>query len=201
MLLLCLAAVPAAASESNFVTLTLAKGIQIDAPRSWWALDEEMNRLIATSAEAVIDLSGLGPVPSGTLLFAANSTPLSTYASMRVEIGSEPVAPAEIIALRDADEADLQDFRGELERGFKQILPLQGLTFIATLDTHKEEYSSYPALSFWYLRTGPKGPVVVNLIQIWRPDGIILVNLAYRESEGVLWKAVIARIKKSITLH
>jgi hypothetical protein len=201
MLLLWLAAVPVAASESNFVTLILPKGVQIDAPRSWWVLDEEMNTLIQTSAEAVIDIAGLGTSSNGTPLFAANSTPFWTYASVRVELGSEAVTPAEIIALRDADEPDLQDFRDELEQLLRQTLPLQNLTFIAALDIHKEQYSSYPALSFRYLRTGQKGPVVVDAIQIWRQDGIVTVNLAYRESESTLWMPVITRIKRSIVLQ
>jgi len=176
--------------------------VQIDVPRGWWVLDEEINRLIATSVEAMMDISGLDfDAENSTVLFAANSMPLWSYASMRVELGSEPVTATEMAEMWSLSDADLGTVRNEMEAMSMQLLPRQNLAFIETLGIDKEKYGSYPAISFQLLRTGPKGPVVVDIIQVWRSDGIVTVNLAYRESEAALWKAVIARIKRSITIN
>lgn len=191
----------AGAAKSNFITLRLAKGVQIDAPRGWWIIDEEINRLIETSREALLDIAGLDSDPNDALLFAANSMPRSTYASMRVEFNPEPVTAEEMAEFRAAGKAELQEVQDMMETLMAKALPQQNLALLRTLGVAKEEYSSWPAVSYRYLRTGPKGPVVVDIIQVWRPDGVVRVNLAYRESEATLWKPVIARIKKSITMY
>jgi hypothetical protein len=72
--------VPAAASaESNFASVKLPRGVQLQIPKGWWLMGKDHNRLIHTSVEAALDLSGIG-LPDGqeTNLIAANSMPRTT---------------------------------------------------------------------------------------------------------------------------
>lgn len=43
----------------HFVLLTLPRGVELQVPKSWWLLGSDFKNLIAMSAEAVEDLSGL----------------------------------------------------------------------------------------------------------------------------------------------
>ncbi len=75
-----------AQSESNFSSANLPRGIELQIPRGWWLLGEDYNQIIQTTAEATLDLSGLGLLDGQeTNLIAANSMPRSTYAAVRVD--------------------------------------------------------------------------------------------------------------------
>ena len=117
--------VPAAASaESNFASVKLPRGVQLQIPKGWWLMGKDHNRLIHTSVEAALDLSGIG-LPDGqeTNLIAANSMPRTTYAVVRVDSTIPPsVSPREIQA---ATATDLKDIGNELRGGLEKMLPLQ----------------------------------------------------------------------------
>lgn len=192
----------AAADQYSFVTLRLPHGIQIDAPRTWHVLDEAQNNLIATARDAALDLSGTGVRYTGNVLFAANSTPATTYASMRVSLDPSMAAtPADLTEMDALSNADL----GAMEPGFRdlmsQTLAPQGLLVLDSLGLFKESYGAYPAISYRYRRSGPNGSVIVDLIQIFRSDAAIRINLAYKESEELIWRVVIQRIKQSILVN
>lgn len=75
-----------AQSSANFVPIKLPRGIELQIPKGWWLLGADYNRAMQTSAEAAMDLSGIGlPEGNETNLIAANSTPRSTYAAVRVD--------------------------------------------------------------------------------------------------------------------
>jgi hypothetical protein len=75
-----------AQSESNFAPVNLPRGVQLQIPKGWWLLGDDYNRMIQTTVEAALDLSGIG-LQDGqeTNLLAANSMPRSTYAAVRVD--------------------------------------------------------------------------------------------------------------------
>jgi hypothetical protein len=194
-------ATPAASDDYSFVTLKLPHGIQIDTPRMWRALDDDQNKLIALAHDAALDLSATAVRYTGNVLFAANSTPANTYASIRVTF--EPAMPSsaqEIAELRNMDEHDLAELEPAYLAQMNQNLAPQGLKVVTNFGLSKETYGAYPALSYRYRRNSPNGPVIVDLVQIWRPDAMVRINLAYREAEGQIWRVVIDRIKKSIAI-
>ena len=195
---------PAANSgaENSFFMLNLPKGVTIDAPRYWWALDEQHNNVIATSRDAALDLSGLDITHTGNVLFAAASMPRTTYASLRVSYdGSQPVTSDELFWLRSLSDTDLRSLVPELVKIQAQLLAQVGFEVVDIEGLFNETYGDYTAWSFRYMRTGPGGPVIVDTVQIFRPDGIVRVNLAYRKSEHLLWEIVIRRIKESIQVE
>ncbi|MEO6833066.1 MAG: hypothetical protein ABI169_12735 [Chitinophagaceae bacterium] len=188
-----------AQSSSNFTSVKLPRGIELQIPKNWWLLGEDFNNVIATSAEAVMDLSGIGlPEGNETNLIAANSMPRSTYAAVRVD---STVPPS--VSLSDFGSMTATDVR-ELENLMRQLLlemlPLQGNKLLDFLGSRIEKISGYPAIITEYRRSGPKGPVLVQINQIFTSSQEIRINLSYRESEVALWKAVLGKIRKSIII-
>ena len=192
--------VPAAASaESNFASVKLPRGVQLQIPKGWWLMGKDHNRLIHTSVEAALDLSGIG-LPDGqeTNLIAANSMPRTTYAVVRVDSTIPPsVSPREIQA---ATATDLKDIGNELRGGLEKMLPLQNNQLLQFYGVRKDSISGHPALVIEYRRSGPKGPVIVQINLIFTNSQEVNINLSYRESEAALWKPVVAKIRQSITL-
>ncbi len=189
-----------AQSPSNFVPIKLPRGIDLQIPKGWWLLGADYNQAIQASAEAAMDLSGIG-LPRGreTNLIAANSMPRSTYAAVRVDSTIPPsVASSAFTSITATDVRELQtDMRQNLEK----ILPLQGNQLIEFFGSRIEKISGYPAIVTEYRRTGPKGSVFVQINQIFTANQEIRINLSYRESEVALWKPVMGKIRQSIAVR
>ena len=188
-----------AQSESNFVSVELPRGVQLQLPKGWWLLGDDYNQIIQTSVEAALDLSGVRLQDGqNTNLIAANSMPRSTYAALRVD--STIPASISLGMFSTITPADVRDLEGEMRRNFQLMLPQQGLQLIEFLGTRIEKISGYPAFVTEYRRTGPKGPVWVQIIHIVTDNQDIRINLSYRESEVALWKPVIGKIRQSISI-
>lgn len=189
-----------AQSGSQFSLVTLPRGIELQIPKGWWLLSSDHNRVIQTSVEAAMDLSGIG-LPDGqeTNLIAANSMPRSTYAAVRVDSTIPPsIAPSEFASITPADVRELQT---EMRQNLQKLLSLQGNQLIEFFGSRIEKISGHPAIVTEYRRTGPKGPVFVQINQIFTPSQEVRINLSYRESEAALWKPVIGKIRQSIVIR
>ena len=186
--------------NSNFAPVKLPRGIELQIPKGWWLLGADHNRVIQTSVEAAMDLSGIG-LSDGreTNLIAANSMPRSTYAAVRVDSTIPPsVSPAEFSSITPADIRELQT---EMRQNLQKLLLLQGNQLIEFFGTRIEKISGHPAIVTEYRRTGPKGPVFVQITQIFTSSQEIRINLSYRESEVALWKPVVGKIRQSIAVR
>ena len=189
-----------AQSESNFSSANLPRGIELQIPRGWWLLGEDYNQIIQTTAEATLDLSGLGLLDGQeTNLIAANSMPRSTYAAVRVDSVIPASVPLSMFS--SITPADVREFQTDMHRNMQVLLPQQGLQLIEFMGSRIDKISGYPALVTEYRRTGPKGPVFVQINQIFTDSQDIRINLSYRESEVALWKPVIGKIRQSITIR
>lgn len=187
-------------NNSNFALLKLPRGIELQIPKGWWLLGADHNRLIQTSVEAAMDLSGIG-LPDGkeTNLIAANSMPRSTYAAVRVNSIIPPsVASSEFASITASDVRELQI---GMRQNLQKLLPLQGNQLIEFFGSRIEKISGHPAIVTEYRRTGPKGTVFVQINQIFTPSQEISINLSYRESEIALWKPVLGKIRQSIVIR
>ena len=188
-----------AQSGSNFSPVTLPRGIELQLPKSWWLIGADYKELIDTSVEAAMDLSGLA-LPDGqeTNLIAANSMPRSTYAAVRIDSIIPVSVPPSMFSSFTA--ADVREFEAEMRKMLQALLPQQGLQLIEFLGSRIDRISGYPALVTEYRRTGPKGPVFVQVNQVFTNTQDIRINLSYRESEVVFWKPVIGKIRQSIII-
>jgi hypothetical protein len=187
-------------SNSNFAPVKLPRGIELQIPKGWWFLGADHNRAIQASVEAAMDLSGIS-LPDGqeTNLIAANSMPRSTYAAVRVDSTIPPsVAPSEFASIAAADIRELQT---DMLQNLQKLLPLQGNQLIEFFGTRIEKISDHPTIVTEYRRTGPKGPVFVQINQIFTSSQEVRIILSYRESEVALWKPVVGKIRQSIVIR
>lgn len=188
------------ASAANFIDVKLPRGVGIQVPKGWWVLTDEHNQLIDATAEAALEVSGIEQ-PEGTevVLIAANSMPRTTYASVQVTSTTPVVVPISEISSMTA--TDVKQYGADMHAMLKKTLPQQDLYVLNFYGTSLVYVSGYPTLISKYRRTGPKGPVHVSIIQVFTPSQDLRVALAYRESEAVIWKPVIAKMQKSITVR
>ena len=195
-----LTSAPTLAVESYFSLVKLPRGVEVEVPKGWWLLGKDYNRVIETSVEAIMDLSGYELDNDKTAnLIAASSTPFTTYASLRIDSITPPsVTPEDVISL---SKSDVNEFSASMEQELSRMLPLQGNKMLDFYGSSTEQIDGHPALVTRYRRSGPKGPVIVEINQIF-PGNMhdLRINLAYRESEKGLWFAVIKKIRASIKI-
>ena len=147
-----------------------------------------------------MDLSGIG-LPDGqvTNLIVANSMPISTFAGVAVLSTIPPsVAPSELSSITSAE---VQQFQNGMRQNLHKLLLLQGYQLIESFGSRIETISGYPTIVSEYRRTGPKGPVFVQINQVFTPSQEIGITLSYRESEVALWKPVVGKIRQSIVVR
>lgn len=189
----------AATPPSNFALIKLSRGISLEVPNGWRLLSYDAKRIIDTSTEAALDLSGIErPAGHEVNLIAANSTPASTYAAVRVDLNMPSLIHPSVFAQVTAQ--DIRDLSIETERSLRLTLPQVGLTLVEFLGMRVEKISGFPALVTEYRRSGPKGPVFVQLLQVYTAKHSFKINLSYRESEVILWKPVLRKIRSSIAV-
>ena len=148
--------------SSNFVTFKLPRGVEVQIPKDWWLLGSEHLRLGETTVEAAMDLSGMA-LPEGQkiALIAANSLPKSTYAAIRINSSTPPsMTRAELARVTPADVAEMGR---EMQQNFQKLLALQGIPLLEFLGTRVDKLAGYPAIVTEYRRSGPQGPVWVQL--------------------------------------
>jgi hypothetical protein len=185
--------------KTNFLKVKLPRGIEVEIPKTWWALNNELIQLVDTSVEAALDLSGMGlPEENEVNLIAANSMPRSTYASIRVVSITPPSMSQSNYNL--LTKSDIHALKMEMHQMLKQMSPVSAIKLIDFIGFHLDEISGYPAFVTDYRRSGLKGPVITQINHILTPNQEIRINLAYRESESVLWKPVIGKMRKSIVI-
>lgn len=186
----------AEADESQFATIKLPHQIQVELPKSWRLIGADFNAVIDTSAQAALDMSGIEtPANKDVDLIAANSTPASTYASVRLSYSTPPMGSPE--TLKAAAPAEVKALDSEIETKFKLVLAQQGLLLLDYIGTTVEDFDGHPTLVIQYRRSGPKGPVLVWVYQVFLKEATVKMTLSYRESEAVIWKPVIQKIKTS----
>lgn len=193
-------AVLAPSVDTKFARVRLPKSVAIDVPRDWWVLDERATSWIKSNFESALELSGLTvPDDQEVDLIRANSLPTSTYAALAVTSApSDRATRAEVRSLSSADLAMIdRQLRDEV---FPGMLSAIGQKLLDYNGSRLTTISSHPAIVTEYRRTGPRGPVVVQLNRIFTGTQEIAVNLSYREAEAARWRPVIARIRQSVSI-
>lgn len=190
----------ALADGSNFMTVKLPRGVEIELPKDWRLFSDEQKKLIDTTTEAAMDLSGI-ELPKGieVNLLSARAMPESMYAAAWVN-STTPIAtlPLEV---KNMSSAEIIDYGNEIKVGVSKLLPQIGYKLLQFNGIRRVTISGYPAFIMDYRRSGLKGPVMVSAIQIYTPSQEIYISLSYRESEKTIWKPVMEKAFKSIVVR
>ena len=189
---------------THFVRLKFPTGISMDVPRSWQVIGKDLNKVIETSSQATLDLSGIDlPKRDDVNLFAANCVPATMYASVRLNVRRPALAKPDFIrALTKEQLVEMEkEDKAMLEKIAKQA-PAFGIKDF--LGTTKEEVGGNPAIVTHCRRFDgdTNGPTaLVWVIQIYAPERTYRLNLAYRETEEGFWRPVIKRIRDSVKIE
>ena len=198
LVLTCIFAVSALADDSKFATLKLPLGVSVKVPKNWRNLEGDANTTIETFGEAALNLAGI-ELPTGKKvnLFRANSNPPTTYAGIAINATDSDIPPQE---LKSATDAEIKELSAEFEGLTKKMLAAGNFQLLRYDGYRRETVSGHPALVLEYLRSGPKGPVFVQMTRLFIGSKEISLNLSYRESEAPLWRPIITYIRQSFTV-
>lgn len=182
-------------TPSNFVLVKLPQGIELELPRGWRLLGSELYEVIDAAAEAALDLADAklpGDINGKQTLLVANSSPRSTYAAIRINSMDPLLTPEEFMSVAGNEKA---------EAAIKLALTQQENQLLEFKSMRTEEASGLPTLVIEYRRSGSKGPVHVQINRLLTSAREISIILSYRESEAVMWKPTIERIRKTIVVR
>ncbi|MBN2137344.1 MAG: hypothetical protein JW720_06035 [Sedimentisphaerales bacterium] len=175
--------------DSRFAVVRLPLGVSIEVPKNWWLLDGDINSTIETAGEAVMNLAGIElPATQKVNLFRANSNPPTTYASIAINATDSTISAAELLQASEAEIGELAPLMHQmLSQGFAaqniQVIRFDGLV--------RKIVDGHPALVISYVRSGPKGDVVVQMTRLFIGGKEISLNLSYRLSETQVWRPVV----------
>jgi len=90
----------------------ITEGVEVQVPKGWWLLGKDYNRMIQTTVEAAMDLSGIGLDDGEEVnLIATNSMPRTTYATLRIDSTIPPSATLkEIINISKSELRELSSY-------------------------------------------------------------------------------------------
>lgn len=186
--------------NSNFVKLALPLKVSIEVPKNWWIVDlnEEYKTTVATALEAGLRLQGLELSSGKTInLFRANSTPRTTYASIAINATDSEIDPNE---LRKASLAEINEISGELKSVLEKQFASMGMKLQEFYGVERKFIGKHPALVIRYKRSGLNDSVIFQMTRLFLGNKEISINLAYRESESVLWKPIIDYMQNSFSV-
>ncbi len=192
--------IPLVKTNSFFTLLKLPKGVEVKIPKWWWVIGKDYERIIQTSVEASMDLSGIGIIKGDEInLIAANSMPRSTYAALRIDLMSTPSStPSEILNLT---EIELKQDALHMKQFLEKVLEQQANKLLDFYGVSVEKIGGHSAYVTRYRRSSSKGPVIVQINQIYTDSNEFRINLSFRESEKSLWLAIIEKIRRSIKFN
>ena len=184
------------AAEDNFRHIQLSYGISFDVPSHWTELSEGNRKNIASARQAMLDNAGAeGQDGRKETLFAMNAEPSPAGAMIRISVTSPPTYSQSDLAA--ATPADL----GQLEASFfESFRALNSLKIIKTQSFHIEYINNRLALAMPYARAGANGgsPWQVMQYQIPTPERLIQITLSHRQSDAVVWRPILERVKRSL---
>jgi hypothetical protein len=181
--------------DSRFAVVSLPLGVSIQVPKNWRPFGADLNATIETAGEAATKLAGI-EMPAGQKvnLFRANSNPPTTYAGIAINASDSEMSRADVLVATDAEIAELGS---TMRQTFEQAFAKQDVQMIRFDGVRREIVDGHPSLVIEYVRSGPQGPVVVQMTRLLIGEKEVSLNLSYRQSEAGLWKPVVAYMRST----
>jgi hypothetical protein len=189
------------AIEYAFKRVQLGDGLSIEIPSHWNVLLQSTRRNLNAAGEAITENAKIETSRGRKeTLLAVNATPDPTGAMIRVSITIPPDYSQQ--DLRDATPADLAEISAELFRNFRKMESAGGPKIIQMQAASIELMGNYNVLVMPYRRNSKFGPSPWQVIQYKIPlkHRLIEITLSYRESDQIVWRPILTKVKKSIRL-
>lgn len=189
---------PVSAQEAPFRSVQLSYGISLDVPSHWTFLSLENRKNIGAAGQAMTDNSGIDVTTSKESLLAINATPNPTGAMIRVSVTS----PLEYTQsdLAAASNTDLNETSDEMLKMFRKLEASGGPTIVDMQPLRIELLNKYRVLVISYIRLGVNEPSPWQVTQYKIPvsDHLIEITLSHRQSDAIVWRPILERVKRSI---
>ena len=191
---------PSFAADNNYKRVQLSHGISIEIPGHWTVLSQDTRKNLAASSQAMQDNAGIESTPGRKIgLLAVNATPSPTGAMIRVSVSElADFSQADLVTWTPTD---LKEIGAELLSTFRKIEPSGGPRIIEMQTIHVEKFNAnYRALVIPYVRAGASGPSPWQVTQYKIPvaDRLVEITLSHRQSDAVLWRPILERVKRSV---
>lgn len=187
------------AQDTSFRSVQLAYGISLDVPSHWTVLSLENRKNLGAAGQAMTDNAGIeGSSGRKESLLAMNATPNPTGAMIRVSVTSPPDYTQSDLAA--ATPADLQEVGTETLKMFRQLEASGGPKIIEMQPVRIERLNNYRVLVMPYIRAGVNGPSPWQVTQYKIPvsNRLIEITLSHRQSDAIVWRPILERVKRSI---
>jgi len=123
--------------------------------------------------------------------------PEETCASFRIDYHKGNGQPAQATVLSDKD---IQNLDEKLRKIFPDVIGPERV--LMWNGTQNAIVAGQPASTTHYLRSGPKGPVMVWVHNVALPNGdFLMIDCAMRAGEADLWEAVLKKCIGSLTIE
>ncbi len=195
-----LACNPAAAQTGEYKRLQLSYGISLEVPSHWTILSQSTRDNIQAAGRAMTENAGLeGPGGRKENILAVNSSPAPTGAMIRVSVTRPPDYSQADLA--SATPADLKEVANEMLMGFRKMEASGGPKVIQVQPGRIEIHNKYRILVLPYTRHDKFGPSSWQVTQYKIPldDRLIEITLSHRESDAIVWKPILEKVKRSIS--
>lgn len=191
---------PAAAQTGDYKRLQLSYGISLDVPSHWTLLSQSTRNNLQAAGNAITENAGLESKGGRKEnILAVNASPAPTGAMIRVSVTRPPDYSQADLA--SATPADLKNLANEVLIVFKKMEDSGGPKVIQVHPGRIEIHNKYRVLVLPYTRHDNFGPSSWHVTQYKIPldDRLIEMTLSYRESDSIVWKPILERVKRSIS--
>ena len=131
-------------------------------------------------------------------LLAVNAVPDPTGAMIRVSVTSPPDYTQTDLAA--ATPADLKEVGSEMKNAFGKLEASGGPKIIEMQPVRLENLNGYNVLVMPYVRAGINGRSTWQVTQYKIPVStrLIEITLSHRQSDAVMWRPILERVKRSV---
>lgn len=192
------------AQKGNFVSLRFPSGIQLDVPRNWTFLNDNIKNAIQASSEAMIDLTNSTfPKAEQNILVAANGYSTLKEAAATLRLSTRKIETLSQREVLDLSESEINEFGIEQKKQITRLLSAQDPG--ASIKWHfvkLQRINGLGVITMQYTRTSSKHlsfRVQIDMI----PDSRRLITLttSFYEDERILWNPIIERVRYSLRLR
>lgn len=205
--LLTLAPIYSIAQQSQFHNIIVNDKVSISIPKHWHVRDINERKNIAAAAESITENTNNKNKQMHVSALSAVSTPPPVGAIIRVSfINTEELT-------QDTINKRIRQSKGnvinEVSSGFKEeidslksSLESQQLSMLGKEKIGIDKIDNLTAFTFSYRRTSKIGQSPFAVTQYHIPMGTekILITLSYRESDEILFKPILEKVKRSISI-
>ena len=189
----------AQAQEPAFRQVQLPEGISIEIPAHWTVLSQDTRKNIAAAGRAITDNAGVeGDSNRKQTLLAVNATPAPTGAMIRVSVTVPPDYTQSDLA--SVAPRELKELELEMLQSFRKMEASGGPVIVEMQPVKVEPFKNKRAVVIRYVRKDRAGPGAWQVTQYKIPvdNRLIELTLSYRQSDSMLWRPILERVKRSI---